>query len=93
MKSLVLAALVAGCASGAWAEDSVEPLQPNLRGQSVECASFRHDAGGTWTALKDLPVQRQNEYTTVAAGTVIRPGGPAIAGLDVGRMLDTTCPH
>ena len=93
MRSVIVASLLACCASTAWAEDSVEPLVPNLRGQSVECAAFRHDADGAWTTLKDMPMQRQNEFTTVAAGTVIRPGGPMIVGMDVGGMLDRVCPH
>ena len=93
MRSVIVASLMACCASAAWAETSVIPYEPNLRSQTVECAAFRHDADGSWTTLKDMPVQRQNEYTTVAAGTVIQPGGPAIAGIDIGAALDRACPH
>ena len=93
MKILVVASLLACSVAPARAEPSVEPYQPNLSGQNVECAAFQHDADGSWTTLKDLPVQRLNEFTTIAAGTNIRPGGQPIAGLDVGGMLDEVCPH
>jgi hypothetical protein len=92
MRSVIVVSLLMGC-SAAWAEPSVVPYEQNLSGQSVECAAFRHADDGSWTTLKDMPVQRQNEFTTVAAGTTITAGGPMIAGMDVGGLLDAVCPH
>ena len=93
MRSAIVAAALACCASAARAEDSVEPLVPDLRGQTVQCSAFRHGADGSWISVADVPVQRQNEFTTLAAGTTVKAGGPPIAGLDVGAMLDNSCPH
>ncbi len=92
MRSVIVASLMV-CGTAAWAEPSVEPYEPNLVGQSVECTAFRHGDDGSWTTLKDMPMQRQNEFTTVAAGTTIKAGGPMIVGMDVGGVLDRVCPH
>ncbi len=93
MRSVMVAAVLIVNLSAARADTSVEPYDPELRGQSVACSAFRPDGTGGWTALRDVPVQRQNEFTTVAAGTSVRAGGPAIAGLDVGGVLDQVCPR
>ena len=92
MRYMIVASLLLW-GTAARAEPSVEPYVPNLAGQTVECTAFRHGDDGYWTALKDMPIQRQNEYTTVAAGTVLRAGGPKIVGIDVGGVLDSVCPH
>ena len=91
MKVLLTASLIV-CASAASAQTSGAAPNDNLVGQTIECSAFRHDADGSWVALQPLPVQRQNEFTQIAAGTTIRPGGPKIVGLDVGAMLDAACP-
>lgn len=93
MRGAIMAAMLACCASAARAEDSVEPLVPNLSGQTVRCSAFRHDADGSWTSVADVPVQRQNEFTTLAAGTTVKAGGQPVVGMDVGAVLDTVCPH
>ena len=90
MKVLVIASLIIST-SAASAQTTGAAPNENLQGQSIECSAFRHDADGSWVALQPLPVQRQNEFTQIAAGTTIRPGGPKIAGLDVGAMLDAAC--
>ncbi|MGI3903713.1 MAG: hypothetical protein ACRYGP_14500 [Janthinobacterium lividum] len=92
MRGVIVASLLMSC-SAAWAEDSTIPYEPNLVGQTVECTAFRHGADGSWTTLKDMPMQRLNEFTTISAGTVIVPGGPKIVGMDVGAVLDTACSH
>ncbi len=92
MKSVIVASLLMSC-SAAWAEDSVIPYEPNLVGQTVECTAFRHGEDGSWTTLKDMPMQRQNEFTTISAGTVITSGGPKIVGMDVGAVLNMVCQH
>jgi hypothetical protein len=93
MRILIVAAMLAGSAAAARAADSVVPLVPDLSGRTVTCTAFRHDADGSWTTLTSVPVQRENEFTTVAAGTTLKPGSPPIAGLDVVAMLDRVCPH
>ncbi len=92
MRSVIVASLLMGC-SAAWAEDNTIPYEPNLVGQTVECTAFRHGDDGSWTSLKDMPMQRLNEFTTVSAGTTITAGGPLIVGMDVGAVLDRVCPH
>lgn len=92
MRSVIVASLLMSC-SAAWAEDNTIPYEPNLVGQTVECTAFRHGDDGSWTSLKDMPMQRLNEFTTVSAGTVITAGGRPIVGMDVGAVLDTVCPH
>ena len=91
MRSLLTASLIL-CAAAAAAQTTGVAPSDHLVGQSVECSAFRHDADGSWVALKPLPVQRQNEFTQIAAGTTLRSGGPRIVGLDVGAMLDAACP-
>ncbi len=92
MRGLVIALLI-GCTSAVSAQTTGAAPSGNLQGQSVECSAFKYNADGSWVALQPLPVQRQNEFTQIAAGTTIRTGGPKIAGLDVGAMLDAACPR
>ena len=91
MKVLLIASLMV-CATAASAQTTGAAPSDHLAGQSVECSAFRHDPDGSWVALQPLPVQRQNEFTQIATGTTIRSGGPKIAGLDVGAMLNAVCP-
>lgn len=91
MKTLLIASLMV-CTSAASAQTTGAAPSDNLVGQSVQCSAFKHDADGSWVALQPLPVQRQNEFTQIAAGTTVHSGGPKIAGLDVGAMLDAACP-
>ncbi len=91
MKILVIASLVLST-SAASAQTTATAPSDHLLGRSVECSAFRHDDDGSWVALQPLPIQRQNEFTQIATGVVIRPGGPKIVGLDVGAMLDAACP-
>lgn len=93
MKSLLLACLPALFATGALAVSNEIPFQPDLRGQTVQCGDFRHGADGGWTTLRAIPVQRQNEYTTVAADTTFHAGGPKTVGIDIGAVLNAVCPH
>ena len=91
MRALVIASLL-GSTSAASAQTTGAAPSDHLQGQSIECSAFKYNADGSWVALQPLPVQRQNEFTQIAAGTTVRPGGPKIAGLDVGAMLDAVCP-
>ena len=93
MKSLLLGSLMIGCAWTASAASSESPAQPGLHGQTVACADFSHGADGSWTTLHAITVQRMNEYAGVAENTTFRAGDPRTAGLDVGAVLDSVCPH
>lgn len=93
MKGLFTGALALCWASAAAAQTSEQHFNPDLAGQSVDCSGFRHEADGSWTALKSVPIQRQNEFTELASGTVLRSGGPKISGLDVAAVLDAACPN
>lgn len=85
--------LVLAGASGASAQTSENPFTSEIRGQSVACADFRHEADGAWTTLKPVPIQRENEYTMLASDVTLRAGDRKIVGIDVAAMLDAVCPH
>ena len=91
MKGLFTGALALCCASAAAAQTSEQHFNPNLAGQSVDCSGFRHGGDGSWTALRSVPIQRQNEFTELASGTVLRAGDPKVVGIDVAAMLDAAC--
>ena len=93
MKRLFAGAILLSCVSAASAQTSERHFDPDLAGQSVDCSGFRRESDGAWTALKTLPVQRQNEFTEIAAGTRLSPGGPKVVGIDIGAALDEACPH
>ena len=93
MKSLLLGGLLIGCASAAPAATSEIPYEPELRGQTVQCSDFKHGPDGTWTTLHAITVQRQNQYTTVAADSAFKAGGQPTVGIDVGAVLDSICPR
>ncbi len=90
MKVFVITSLLLST-SAASAQTTGAAPNEQLTGQSIQCSAFRHDADGSWVALQPLPIQRQNEFTQIATGVIIRPGGPKIVGLDVGAMLDAAC--
>ncbi|RYC32759.1 hypothetical protein D3273_06650 [Lichenibacterium minor] len=93
MKGLLLGVLWIGWASAASAATSEIPYEPNLAGQTVKCADFKPGPGGTWTTLHAITVQRQNEYTTIAADSTFKAGGQPTVGIDVGAVLDKLCPR
>lgn len=93
MKSLLLGCLSIVCASSAWAASSEIPFEPDLTGQTVTCADFKPGPNGTWTTVHSITVQRQNEYTTIAADATFKAGGQPTVGIDVGAVLDKVCPR
>ena len=93
MRNLSVGSFLLFYATAASAQTSQAVVVPDLQGQTVECSAFRHEADESWTALKTLPIQRQNEFAQIAAGTHFQTGGPKIAGIDVAAMLSAPCPH
>ena len=101
MKSRLLGCLSIACGSAgsitapaaASAATSEIPYLPELRGQTVQCSDFKPGPGGTWVTVRSITVQRENEYTTIAADASFKAGGPPTVGMDVGAVLDKTCPR
>lgn len=105
MKSLLLGCLSIACAASALmsaalsaalpasAATSEIPYEPNLKGQTVQCSDFKPGPDGTWITVRSIMVQRQNQYTTIAADASFKAGGQPTVGLDVGAMLDKSCPR
>ncbi len=95
MKSLLLGCLSIACAaattSAASAATTEIPYEPNLKGQTVQCSDFKPGPDGTWITVRSITVQRQNQYTTIAADASFKAGGQPTVGLDVGAMLDRNC--
>lgn len=89
----MLGCVLVGCAGTASAGTNEVPYRQYLWGQSVQCGDFKHDPDGSWTTLRVTPMQRQDEFTTIGPGAVIKAGGPKIVGMDVGAVLDKVCPH
>lgn len=97
MKSLLLGCLWIACATAtsapASAATSEIPYIPDLTGRTVQCSDFKPGPDGTWVTVRSITVQRQNQYTTIAADASFKAGGQPTVGLDVGAMLDKSCPR
>ena len=87
-----LISLLAACATEYGPpRDPGEPMTSRHLNTSMECSEWRHNADGSWTTVKDVPLATPNGGPIqLPAGTSVREG-TFIHGVDVGYALKVEC--
>ena len=91
---LALAIAASGCSTAQRAALHMSsPVTITTAQGPAACEDFRKNADGSWTPLTDAQVAGPGGSATIQANsTPFKAGGPLVAGVDIGDLMDKQCP-